>query len=248
MIMKKILGLILARGGSKRIPRKNIKDFLGKPLIAWSIEAGIKSGVFDRIVLSTDDKEIAEVARKYGAEIPFMRPPELASDTALADDTIRHAIKWLKENENYNPEWVFLFEPTAPAKQPSHMQDVLKIIKENEGFDSVVGVSEFPLQYTYIMQIKLDDKNIISRAHDGELLKNMPRNSREIPKSYMPNPQIYAFKPENLFKGNGSFWGDNTYGYLMDDKYNIDIDTPEDWHAAEEKMKKILDNLNKRKK
>lgn len=236
------LGLVLARGGSKRIPRKNIKEFLGKPLIAWSIEAGLESGVLDRLVLSTDDEEIAAIGKKYGAEVPFMRPLELASDTALADDTIRHAIKWLMDNEKYNAEWVFLFEPTAPAKRPFHLRDVVKIIEEHKDFDSVAGISEFPFCYSYTMQVRLDSRNFVSRAYDGALLKDMPKSSREIPKSYLPNPQIYAFKASNLFKGNGSFWGGRTYGYLMDSKYNIDIDTPEDWAEAEAKMKKILES------
>lgn len=244
--MKKFLGLILARGGSKRIPRKNIKEFLDKPLIAWSILAGLKSEIFDRLVLSTDDEEIASVGKEWGAEVPFMRPSELASDTATTDDTIRHAIQWLRDQEKYDPEWVFLFEPTAPAKQPFHFGDVAKIIQKNKNFDSVVGISEFPDQYTHVMQIKLDHNNFIFRAWDNELLKNMPKSSREIPKSYLLNPQVYAFKAENLFKGNGSMWGDSTYGYLMDNKYNIDIDTPDDWKVAEAKMKKILDDLNKK--
>lgn len=239
--MKKFLGLILARGGSKRIPRKNIKEFLGKPLIAWSIEAGLQSGVLDRLVLSTDDEEIMAVGKQYGAEVPFTRPAELASDTALADETIRHAIQWLRDNEKYNTEWVFLFEPTAPAKRPFHLREVAEIIEKNQKFDSVAGISEFPFQYNHAMQVKLDDNNFISRAWDGKPLKDMPKSSGEILKSYMPNPQIYAFKASNLFDGDGSFWGNSTYGYLMDEKYNLDIDTLDDWQRAEEKMRKILD-------
>lgn len=248
--MRKFLGLILARGGSKRIPGKNIKKFLGKPLVAWSIEAGLKSGVLDRLVLSTDDKKIAAVAKKYGAEVPFLRPAELATDTALADDAMRHTIQWLRDNENYDPEWIFVFEPTAPAKQPFHLRDVAKIIGENPKADSIAGISEFPLQYTYSMQVKLNSNNLISRAWDGKRLKDIPKNSLEVPKSYLPNPQIYAFKTRNFFKGNGSAWGNRTYGYLMDSKYFIDIDTPDDWKWAEAKMKELLepDRLRNNKK
>lgn len=238
--MKKFLGLILARGGSKRIPGKNIKKFLGKPLIAWSIEAGLKSGVLDRMVLSTDDEKIAAVAKKYGADVPFLRPAKLATDTSLADDAIRHALQWLDDKENYRPEWIFVFEPTAPAKQPFHLRDVAKIIEKNPKADSITGVSEFPMQYTYSMQVKLDNNNLISRAWDGKRLKDMPKNSLEIPKTYLPNPQIYAFKASNFFKGSGSAWGNKTLGYLMDSKYYIDIDTPDDWRIAETKMKEIV--------
>lgn len=239
--MKKFLGLILARGGSKRIPRKNAKIFIDKPLVAWSIDVAVKSGIFDRIVLSTDDDEIASIGREYGAETPFKRPTELANDTALADDTLRHAIQWLHDNDKYDPEWVFLLEPTAPAKQPFHLQEVAEIIKKNPDYDSINGVSDCPLQYNYTMQVNLDQNNLITRSFDNKPMKDMPKSSREIPKSYLPNPQIYAFKTSNFFKGSGSMWGDSTYGYIMDSKYNIDIDTPEDWHEAELKMKKILD-------
>ncbi len=244
--MNKFLGLILARGGSKRIPRKNIKEFLGKPLLAWSIEAAKESGIFEHLILSTDDPEIAEVGRRYGAEIPFMRPEELASDTALAHDVIRHALEWLKDNRNYTPEWVFLFEPTAPAKRPFHLKEVAEILSKNPSFDSLNGISEFPQQYNYTMQVKMDENNLITRAWDNALMKDMPKSSREIPLSYMPNPQIYAFRASNLFKGNGTLWGDSTYGYLMDSKYYIDIDTPNDWQAAEKKMKKILEENNRK--
>lgn len=239
--MKKVLGLVVARGGSKRIPRKNIKLFLNKPLIGWSIDTAKSSGIFDRIIISTDDEEITTVAKKHGAEAPFRRPVELALDTTLVDDTIRHAIKWLADNESYQPDWVFLLEPTAPAKQVFHFKDAMKIIDDNKNFDSLIGVSEIPSQYTYLMQITLDQDNLVRRAWDQVSMQDMPKSSREIKKSYLPNPQIYAFKPKNLFEGQGTMYGNSTYGYMMDSKYNIDIDTPDDWILAEAKMKKILE-------
>src|SRR3989338_3168404 len=111
--MLKILGVITARGGSKGIPGKNIKSLLGKPLIAYTIEAAKKSGVFDpavggasRLILSTDDPEIAEVAKKYGCEVPFLRPKELARDETPHLLVLQHAVQWLKENENYKPDYV----------------------------------------------------------------------------------------------------------------------------------------------
>ncbi len=104
--MKKILGIITARGGSKRVPRKNVKEFHRKPLIGWTIEAGTKSGALDRFILTTDDKEIAEVGKRFGIEVPFMRPDELATDTATSFQAVKHAVGWLKENEKYEPDWI----------------------------------------------------------------------------------------------------------------------------------------------
>src|SRR3989344_4635123 len=100
-----VLGIITARGGSKSIPRKNIKSLLGKPLVAWAIETLKISGVCDRVVVSTDDKEIADVARKYGAEVPFMRPAELAEDSTPTLPVIQHAVSWLKDHESYRPDY-----------------------------------------------------------------------------------------------------------------------------------------------
>src|SRR3989344_5697715 len=106
MAGKKILGIITARGGSKGIAGKNVKPLLGKPLIAYTIEAAKKSGVFDRLILSTDDEEIARVAREYGCEVPFMRPSELAQDTTPHLPVVQHAVEWLREHEKYSPDYL----------------------------------------------------------------------------------------------------------------------------------------------
>ncbi|KKU84922.1 MAG: CMP-N-acetylneuraminic acid synthetase, partial [Parcubacteria group bacterium GW2011_GWA2_47_8b] len=109
----KILGIITARGGSKGVPGKNIKLLGGKPLIAYSIEAAQKSGVFDRIILTTDDQKIADVAKQYGCEVPFMRPAELAGDTVQHLPVLRHAVQWLKDNDGYSPDYCMTFQPTS---------------------------------------------------------------------------------------------------------------------------------------
>ena len=140
--MLKILGVITARGGSKGIPGKNIKPFLGKPLIAYTIEAAKKSGVFDpavggtsRLILSTDDPEIAEVAKKYGCEVPFMRPKELAEDKSAHLPVMQHAVQWLKDNENYQPDYVMILQPTSPLRQPFHIKEAVELILKT-GADS----------------------------------------------------------------------------------------------------------------
>src|SRR3989344_694173 len=110
----KFLGVITARGGSKGIPGKNIKPMLGKPLIAYTIEAALASQVFDRLIISTDDPEIARVAKEHGCEAPFMRPPELAEDKTPHLPVMRHAVEWLKDNEGYSPDYAMILQPTSP--------------------------------------------------------------------------------------------------------------------------------------
>jgi CMP-N-acetylneuraminic acid synthetase len=241
MQKNKVLGIITARGGSKRVPRKNVKDFLGKPLLAWSIEVGKKADVFDRFILTTDDKEIAEIGKKFGINVPFMRPVELALDTSSSYDVIKHAVEWLKDNEHYETEWIILLEPSSPGRQAFHIKEVADLIINGVNTDSIIGISETPGHFSYLKQQQRDENGIIARVGDGEILRNLIHRNQDVPKSYFINSAIYAFKVSNLFDGNNSLWGDSTYGYIMDEKYALDIDTPNDWFVAEIKMKKILE-------
>lgn len=240
--MTNILGLITARGGSKRLPGKNIKYFHGQPLIVWSIKAGLESGVFDKFVLTTDDKDIAEVGIQNGLEVPFLRPPELAQDASSSFDAIKHAVVWLKENQNYEADWIILLEPSSPGRQPFHIQEVAQIITK-ENVDSVVGISEIPAHYSPQKALIFSQDHLLTTA-SGALVRDLNHRNQDLAKSYYINSSIYAFKVKNLFdESNPSLWGEKTYGYLMDSKYALDIDTPEDWDMAEFKIKKILDNL-----
>lgn len=237
----KILGIITARGGSKRVPRKNIKDFLGKPLLAWSIEVGKKAGVFDRFILTTEDKEIAEIGKEYGVGVPFMRPKELAVDDSKSYGAIKHAVEWLSKNEDYKPDWIILLEPTSPGRQAFHIQEVAKIINERNDIDSLIGVSELSPHYHPLKVLKRDDKEIVVR-YSGKLIRESEIRNQDFPLLYYSNSAIYAFKVFNLFDAkHSSLWGDRTFGYVMDNKYSFDIDTPEDWVVAEIKMKKLLE-------
>ena len=114
-----VIGLITARGGSKDIPRKNVKLLAGKPLIAWSIEAALRSRGLSRLIVSTDDEEIAEVSAKWGAEVPFIRPAELATDDSPHIEAVKHAIDWLLENENAYPDYIMTLQPTSPLRSSS---------------------------------------------------------------------------------------------------------------------------------
>lgn len=237
----KILGIVTARGGSKRVPRKNIKEFCGKPLLAWTAEAGKASGVLDRFILSTDDEEIAAVGREYGLEVPFMRPAELANDTAGSYVTVKHAVEWLKEHEGYEAPWVILLEPSSPGRQPFHIREVAELVsKPGVRFDSLLGIAKMPGHYSYLKEMQRDEQGIITRVGDGAILRDLIHRNQDIPVTYYFNSAVYAFKTENLFDGNNSLWGNSSYGYLMDEKYSTDIDTPEDWLIAEAKMKALL--------
>lgn len=229
----KILGIITARGGSKGIPRKNIKELDGKPLIAYTIEAAQKSGVFDRIILSTDDAEIAEVAKKYGCEVPFMRPVELAQDNTPHLPVMQHAVSWLKENENYNPNLVAILQPTAPLRQAWHIKEAFELLLKKEA-DSVVAVTEIPGHHSPYWAVVVDE-NSLGKLFIGDHIRNrIPRRQNLPQKTYSHCGALYLFKTELLFKKNeANFYGDKVVIYPMEEKYSINIDSPDDWDKAE---------------
>lgn len=234
----KTLCIIPARGGSKGIPRKNIKLFLGKPLLAWSIETAIRSGVADRTIVSTDDEEIAAIAKKYGAEVPFLRPADLAMDSTPTLSVLQHAVHWLKENQGYSPDMVVLLEPTAPGRQPEHLQEAMQKLFA-AGTDSVISIMESPHHHNPHWKLSMDDSGTL-RFFTGESLKEGITRRQNLPKVYMRNGCFYIFKTELLFGKEPNFYGEKVAGYLMDSSYFFDIDTPEDWKIAEEKMQKLF--------
>ncbi|MBI2121719.1 MAG: acylneuraminate cytidylyltransferase family protein [Candidatus Sungbacteria bacterium] len=236
---KKILGIIPARGGSKSIPRKNIKPFLGKPLIAWAIEALKESGVCDRVVVSTDDKEIADIAKKFGAEVPFMRPAEFAQDTSPTLPVLQHAVKVLKENEDWEPKVVILTQATTPGVPPACIKDGFNLFLQSNA-DSVISLVEVPGGYSPHWQFNLQEG---SRAElfVGGSVKNVIRRRQDLPKTYIRNSAFYIFKTALLFEEDQSFYGNDVRGFVMDVKYSVDIDTPEDWEISERQLKKILE-------
>ncbi|MCD4762106.1 acylneuraminate cytidylyltransferase family protein [bacterium] len=238
---KKILGIITARGGSKRLPGKNIKKFCGKPLLAWSIDVGKKSQVFDRFILSTDDKKIAKIGRDFDIDVPFTRPDILAQDNSGSFEVIKHTVEWLKTNENFTPDWIILLEPPAPGRQPFHIREVRDIIeKKGNNFDSIVGITKIPGHYNpYKSLIRQNDNSVLNI--ENKPLKELVHRNQDVSEAFFINSAIYAFKTENLFKKEKpSLWGDKTFGYIMDQKYAFDIDTPEDWEIAKIKMKNII--------
>lgn len=242
----KILGLIGARGGGERLPGKNKKEFLGKPLIAWTIEVAKESGVFDRIIVLTDDLDIATIAERHGAETPFMEPDELANSISY-HDAVRYTLQKLAGDEGYIPEYFILLEPSAMGRTAEHIQQVAQILKSRSDFDSLVGISEVPGHFSYAKQLVVAQNGMVGRVGDNAPLKNLIHRNQEVPKSYFINSAIYAFRRENLFEGDKTIWGESTYGYLMDGSMLADIDTQDEWDAAEFKMKRLFAEREVRK-
>ena len=150
-----VLGVVTARAGSKGIPGKNTSRLAGKPLIAYTIESALASGVFDRLIVSTDDEEAARIARDMGCEVPFMRPAELAADDTPHLPVMQHAVAWMRDRQHYKPEWVMILMPTSPLRQPRHIVESVALAVES-GADSVVSVDEMPAHFHPMRALKVD--------------------------------------------------------------------------------------------
>ena len=218
------VAVIPARGGSKRIPRKNIKLFCGKPMIAWPIEVAIASGCFEKVIVSTDDEEISEVAKEYGAETPFMRPSRLADDYTGTVEVIGHAVEWL-EKQGEKTDLVCCIYPTAAFIDKDDIQAGLNLIKKNN-FDYVFSMTSFafPIQRA----IKINSA--------GQLGMFFPESfnsrSQDLEGSYHDAGQFYWGNSE-VWRKNKSVFSSNSFPILLP-RYRVqDIDTPEDWCHAE---------------
>jgi pseudaminic acid cytidylyltransferase len=216
--------IIPARGGSKRIPRKNIKFFGGKPIIVWSIEAAIKSMCFDRIFVSTDDDEIAEISRKNGAEVPFIRPKNLSDDFAGTTEVIQHAINWQNKNGEVVEEACCIY-PTAPFISADDIRYGLKILKSTKALFSVsVTTYAFPIQRA----LTILPNHRISMLHP----ENFDKRSQDLEMIWHDAGQFYWGTSSAWLEGKSFFGGDSVPVILP--RYRVqDIDTPEDWERAE---------------
>lgn len=223
----KTIALIPARGGSKGIPRKNIKMIHSKPLIYWSIKAALKSKYIDRVIVSTDDEEIAEIAKSYSAEVPFMRPKELASDESPGIDPVIHALEMLPFVED-----LLLLQPTSPLRQTFHIDEIFQL-RENFKSDSAVSIS--PAKKHLDLFFKMNSKNIITPISNN--FKALPR--QKYPPLYTINGSLYLSSRNSILK-NKSLFSPFTVGYIMSERYAVDIDTELDWEIAEFLMKKTL--------
>jgi len=227
-----VLAIIPARGGSKGIPRKNIRMFSGYPLIAYSIAAGKNAASVTRVIVSTDDEEIAAVAREYGAETPFIRPDEYAQDQTTDYPVFRHALDWLKENENYVPDIVIQLRPTSPIRPVDCVDAAVKILVEHPDADSVRGVvpsGQNPHKMWVLGSVGQPMRPLLQV--DGlQEPYNAPRQA--LPPTHWQTGHIDAIKVNTILE-KGSMSGDVIYPLLIDPKYTVDIDNLNDWAKAE---------------
>ncbi len=230
--MTEVLAIIPARGGSKGIPRKNIRDFSGYPLIAWSIAAGLKSELVTRVIVSTDDEEIAAVARAWGAETPFLRPAEFAQDKTTDLPVFVHALEWLAENENYCPDVVVQLRPTSPIRPVGLVDDAVRILLQNTDADSVRGVVPAGQNPHKMWRLPAGENGPMQNllAVDGiEEPYNAPRQI--LPDVYWQTGHIDAIRPAAIL--NGSMSGKTIYPLLIDPDFTVDIDNLRDWARYE---------------
>jgi len=220
-----IIGLIPARGYSKGIPRKNLATLAGKPLIQYTFEAALGSKALDRVILSTEDKEIAELGKSFGIEVPFTRPKSLATDKASTWAVLRHALKWLEGHEGHMPEVLVTLQPTSPIRQSYHIDEAVREFQERD-VDSVVSVtsvSEHPYE-------------VVGFAN-GEMFRPVKRPKRIVRRQQYPpyffiNGAVYVTRSSLLLERNVGH-GERVYGYVMDTAFSVDIDTPLDLQIAE---------------
>lgn len=222
-----MLAIIPARGGSKGLPGKNIRLLNGKPLIAYTIEAAVNSKYIDRVIVSTDSEDIAEVARQYGAEVPFMRPEELASDTAAAIDVYLHATEYVMNETGKKIEKFMVLLPTAPMRTEEHINRAVDFFNNNMA-STLISVKEAETPITWYMN--KDESNHISNAGFG--VGNAVTNRQVNNKYYIPNGAIYILDYD-LLKTKRTYYCDNTIGFEMSAEDSIDIDTLTEFKFAE---------------
>jgi N-acylneuraminate cytidylyltransferase len=227
-----ILAVIPARGGSKGIPRKNIKNFAGYPLIAYSIQAALNSKHVTRIIVSTDDEEIANVAKAYGAEVPFLRPSEYAQDTTLDFPVFENLLKTLQEKENYVPDLVIQLRPTSPIRPINLVDEAIEIMLSDPAIDSVRGIvpsGQNPYKMWRIDPVSTLMTGILSVEGIDE-----PYNSarQALPDTYWQTGHIDVIRT-NVILNNRSMSGNKIKPIHINPDFTVDIDKPSDWQRAE---------------
>lgn len=220
-----VLGIIPARGGSKSIPKKNIALLCGKPLIAWTVEAALRSSALSRVIVSTDDKEIAELVRQWGAEVPFLRPDELARDHTPVVEPVLHTVRWLDEHEGYCPDYVMVLQPTSPLRTAQDIEAAVQLAWERQA-DGVVSVC--PVYYhPYWTKSVTED----GRLTDFLALDRTYTRRQDLPPAHALNGAIYLISRKVLLERQ-TFYTDRTYAYVMPLERSLDIDMPWDLHIA----------------
>lgn len=218
------IAIIPARGGSKRLPGKNIKLLGDKPLIAWTIEAAIKSEIFDHVFVSTDSEEIASISREYGAEVPFLRPAELASDTATTNDVVTHLVDWYETESNNKVSTIAILQPTSPLRNASHINAAFTEM-DAKNAKAIISVCELEHPIQFCNQLGSDG------SMAGFIKQQDMKRTQDLDPTYRLNGAIYIFDRSYVSRMN-ELYSEGTFAYIMSPRDSVDIDTQDDFDLA----------------
>lgn len=230
MNLKNVVAIIPARGGSKSIPRKNIKMLAQYPLLVYSIIAGLNAKLVNRVIVSTDDAEIAEIAQQYGAEVPFLRPTDISGDDARDSTVFEHVLSWFEEHEPVMPDVFVQLRPTAPIRPPGMVDQAIELLLSSPQSDSVRSVVE-AMQTPYKMW-RLEN-NMLVPLLETDMFESYNAPRQQLPKVYFHTAHIDVFWTRTMLEKQ-SITGDKVLPYFVDRDYCVDIDTLYDWQRAEE--------------
>ena len=229
---KKFLAIIPARGGSKRLLNKNILNLIDKPMITYSIEAGLNSKYIDEVIVSTDSKKIADISKQFGAKIPFIRPSILATDTATSFDVVKHTIEFYKNNLNKEFDYLILLQPTSPLRDEKSIDEAIEFIFEKSA-DCVISVCEAEHSPLWMNSLESDlsMENFIPKE-----IENL--RSQDLKKYYRINGAIYIVEVNKFLNEKTLFLKKNSFAFIMSKENSIDIDEEIDFKLAEVLLKK----------
>lgn len=231
---KTFLGLIPARKGSKRLPHKNILNLNGKPLLAWTVEAAVNSKYIDEVIISTDDLKIAEIGKKFGAKVPFLRPTNFATESSSSVELVVHAVDYYKKKLKKKFDYVVLLQPTSPLRDSHDIDNAIEYLAAKKA-DAVISLSEIEhsLTRSNILPENLSLVNFI-----GKEFKD--KRNQDLPKYFTPNGAIYIHKTSVFLKEQTFFIRRNIFGFIMPIEKSVDIDTKLDFDRAELLMKQSV--------
>lgn len=228
----RVLGVVTARAGSKGLPGKNLKLLAGKPLLAYTIEVAKASGALDRLILSTEDEQIADAGRALGCDVPFIRPRDLAQDDTPHLPVIQHAVNWMADRASYRPDAVMILQPTSPLRQASDIRAAIELL-DRSGADSVLSASEV-LAHAHPMRVlRTDDTGAAVLFVTGEPVRHRINRRQDLPAAWLMNGAIYVCRTHVLFAGQPSLYGDRVMVYRMPADRSLSIDDARDWDEAE---------------
>ncbi|MFH0919376.1 MAG: acylneuraminate cytidylyltransferase family protein [Fibrobacterota bacterium] len=230
----KVLALIPARGGSKRVPSKNIRPLIGKPLIGYTIETALNAKSVTRVLVSTDSNEIARIARSFGADVPFMRPPELAGDTSTEYEFHAHALAWLQEHQQFTPDYIITLYPTSPLRTSASIDAALNKIVTYPDADSLRSIRKCS-EHPYKMWTKRDE--LLTPFIPKEDSGSHTLSYQMLPEVFIQNASIYITKPGTLLKYHNTV-GAKVVSFVMSEEESVDINSELDIIVAEKLLER----------